>query len=68
MHAYICMKATICTNSYLYKNPFVMKEQFVCGWEALPENICLANTFLKNTSDRLGFIKSIFVKLAAMLR
>lgn len=44
------------------------KKQFVCGWEALPENICLANAFLKNTSDRLGFIKSIFVKLAAMLR
>lgn len=45
-----------------------MKEQFVCGWEALPENICLANAFLKNISDRLGFIKSVIVKLAAMLR
>lgn len=62
------MKATIYTNSYMYKNPFMMREQFVCEWEALPENICLANAFLKNISDRLSFIKSFIVKLAAVLR
>lgn len=62
------MKATVYTNIYMHKNPLMTKKQFVCGWEALPENICLANAFLKNTSDRLGFIKSIFVKLAALLR
>lgn len=45
----------------------MVKEQFVCGQETLPENICLANGFLKNTSDRLGFIKSVIVKLAEML-
>lgn len=62
------MKATINTNSYMYKNPFMMREQFVCEWEVLPENICLANAFLKNISDRRSFIKSFIVKLAAMLR
>lgn len=45
-----------------------MKEQLVCGWEMLPENLCLANAFLKNTCVRLGFIKSVIVKLAEMLR
>ena len=45
-----------------------MKEWFVCGWEALPENICLAKAFLKNTTDRLGFIKSVILKLAEMQR
>lgn len=50
------------------KIPFMMKEKFACGWEALPENICLANAFLKNTSDKLSFVKSFVMKLAEMLR
>lgn len=50
------------------KIPFMMKEKSVCGWEALPENICLANVFLKNTSDKLSFIKSFVMKLAEMMR